>query len=101
MPSNSAACAWCEGMPQNSEPGVLALAADGQGELVVGYDHLSLLLILVQVDFTYARRAQGLRYKACRLRVPLDDIDLLVPELGDHSPYPASPATALISTRPS
>src|SRR5215218_1057717 len=75
----------------HGEPGVLALAADGQGELVVGYDHLSLLLILVQVDFTYARRAQGLRYKACRLRVPLDDVDLLVPELGDHSPYAASP----------
>src|SRR5215207_5703385 len=73
------------------EAGVLALATDGQRELIVGYDHLCLFLILVQVDLAYARRAQGLRYKARRLRVPLDDVDLLVPELGDHSPY-AAPA---------
>src|SRR3712207_6865345 len=26
MPSNSAACAWCEGMPQNREPGSAMLA---------------------------------------------------------------------------
>src|SRR5215210_2749521 len=26
MPSNSAACAWCEGIPQNSEPGNAILA---------------------------------------------------------------------------
>src|SRR5215204_3518689 len=72
------------------EAGVLALAADSQRQLVVGYDHLRLLLVLVQVDLAYARRAQGLRYEARRLRVPLDDVDLLVPELGDHSPYAAS-----------
>src|SRR5215204_4002700 len=63
----------------HGEAGVLALAADGQRELIVGYDHLGLLLVLVQVDLAYASRAQGLRYKARRLGVPLDDVDLLVP----------------------
>src|SRR5215210_3320370 len=75
----------------HGEAGVLALATDGQRELVVGYDHLSLLLVFVQVDLAHAGRAQGLRYKARRLGVPLDDIYLLVPELGDDGPH-AAPA---------
>src|SRR5215210_4394219 len=79
----------------HGEAGVLALAADGQRELVVGYDHLGLLLVLVQVDLAHARRTQGLCYKARRLGVPLDDVYLLVPELGDDGPHaaPARPNT--------
>src|SRR5215217_6303678 len=73
----------------HGEAGVLALAADGQRKLVVGYDYLRLLLVLVQVDLAHARGAQGLRYKARRLGVPLDDVYLLVPELGDNGPHTA------------
>src|SRR3712207_8885442 len=43
------------------------------------------------VDLANAGRAQSLRYKARRLGVPLDNIYLLVPELGDDGPY-AAPA---------
>src|SRR5215210_5804770 len=77
----------------HGEAGVLALAADGQRELVIWYDHLSLLLVLFQVDLAHPRRAQCLRYKARGLGVPLDDVYLLVPELGDDRPD-AAPARA-------
>src|SRR5215213_1201836 len=74
----------------DGEPGVLALAADGQRELVVRHDDLRLLLVLVQVDLTHPRGAERFGYEPRRLGVPLDDVYLLVPELGDDGPYPAA-----------
>src|SRR5215212_2233195 len=75
----------------DGEAGVLTLATDSQRELVVRHDHLGLLLILVQVDLANARRAQSLSYEARGLGVPLDDVYLLVPELGDYSSHAAPP----------
>src|SRR5215210_1710064 len=77
----------------HGEAGVLALAPDRQRELVVGHDHLGLLLVLVQIDLAHPRRAQSLGDKPRGLGVPLDDVYLLVPELGDDGPNPA-PARA-------
>src|SRR3712207_7104803 len=52
---------------------------------------LGLPLVLLQVDLAHARGGERLRYKAGRLRVPLDDVYLLVPELGDHRAHAAPP----------
>src|SRR5215207_4760920 len=41
----------------DGEAGVLTLATYSQRELVVGHDHLGLLLVLVQVDLAHARGA--------------------------------------------
>src|SRR5215204_6809224 len=77
----------------HGETGVLAFAADRQRELVVRHDDLGLLLVLVQVDLAHARGAECFGYKPGRLGVPLDDVYLLVPQLGDDGPYP-TPARA-------
>src|SRR5215218_341908 len=73
----------------HSEAGVLALTPDRQRELVIGDDHLGLLLVLIQIDLPDPRRAQSLGYEPCGLGVPLDDVYLLVPELGDDRPHTA------------
>src|SRR5918995_4922938 len=75
----------------DGEAGVLPLATDKQRELVVGHDHPGLPFVLVQVDLAHARGAESLRDKACGLGVPLDDVYLLVPELGDDRPHAAPP----------
>src|SRR3712207_4117302 len=75
----------------HGETGVLALAPDRQRELVVRHYDLGLLLVLVQVDLAHPRRAQGLGYEPRGLGVPLDGVDLLVPELGDDGPLAAPP----------
>src|SRR5215212_5978751 len=72
------------------EPGVLALAPDRQRELVVGNDDLRLLLVLVQIDLAHPRRAQRLRDEPRGLGVPLNNVYLLVPELGDDRPHAAA-----------
>src|SRR5215211_6360744 len=75
----------------DGEAGVLTLASDRETKLVVGHDHLSLLFVLVQVDLAHARGTQSLRDKARGLGIPLDDVYLLVPELGDNRPHAAPP----------
>src|SRR5215210_6929752 len=81
----------------HGEAGVLALAPDRQRELVVRYNHLGLLLVFIQVDLAHPRRAQSLGYKPGGLGIPLDDVYLLVPKLGDYRPHTAPART---HTRP-
>src|SRR5215212_4024616 len=81
----------------HGEAGVLALAPDRQRELVVRYNHLGLLLVFIKVDLAHPRRAQSLGYKPGGLGIPLDDVYLLVPKLGDYRPH-AAPART--HTRP-
>src|SRR5215207_6855447 len=65
------------------EPGVLALAADRQRELVVGHDDGRLLVLVVDEHLAHTRRAQRLRDEAGGLVVVGDDVDLLAAQLGD------------------
>src|SRR3954452_14542841 len=65
------------------EPGVLALAADRQRELVVGHDHRRLLVRVVDEHLTHPRGAEGLGHEPGRLVVVGDDVDLLAAQLGD------------------
>src|SRR3954453_7618574 len=65
------------------EPGVLALAADRQRELVVGDDHRRLLVGVVDEDLAHARGAQSLGHEAGGLIVVGDDVDLLAAQLRD------------------
>src|SRR6185436_14446655 len=68
------------------KPGIEALLADRQRELVVGNDDGCFLLLVVDEDLAHARRRKRLRDEARRLRVPRDDVDLLAAELGnDHA----------------
>src|SRR5918995_2675271 len=64
------------GQPRG-EPGILALAADRQRELVVGHDHRRLLVLVVDEHLAHARRAERLGDEAGRLVVVGDDVDLL------------------------
>src|SRR5215216_4222832 len=68
------------------QPGVLALAADRQRELVVGHDHGRLAVLVVDQHLAHARGAQRLGDEARWLVVVRDDVDLLAPQLGyDHA----------------
>ena len=77
------------------EPGVLALAADRQRELVVGHDHRRLLAVVVDQHLAHARRAERLGDEAGGLVVVRDDVDLLAAQLGhDHAHARAARADA-------
>src|SRR5918998_1628303 len=65
------------------EPGVLALAADRQRQLVVGHDHRGLLVLVVDEDLADAGGAERLGDEPGRLVVVGDDVDLLAAQLGD------------------
>src|SRR5919109_5145531 len=75
------------------EPGVLALAADRQRELVVGHDHRRLAVLVVDEHLAHARGAQRLGDEAGGLVVVGDDVDLLAAQLG-HDHAHARPARA-------
>src|SRR4051794_7087555 len=65
------------------EARVLALAADGEAELVVGDDDGRLAGVVVDKNFPHARGAQRLGDEAGGLVVVGDDVDLLAAQLGD------------------
>src|SRR4051812_19245257 len=62
---------------------VLALAADGQAQLVVGHDDGRLAAVVVDEDLAHARGAQRLGDEPGGLVVVGDDVDLLAAQLGD------------------
>src|SRR5215218_4592254 len=77
------------------EPGVLALAADRQRELVVGHDHGRLAVLVVDEHLAHARGAQRLGDEPRWLVVVRDDVDLLAAQLGhDHADARAARADA-------
>src|SRR3954454_13143666 len=69
------------------EPRVLALAPDGQRELVVRHDHRRLLVGVVHQDLAHAGGAEGLGDEAGGLVVVGDDVDLLAAQLGHDHPH--------------
>src|SRR5262249_55741002 len=66
------------------QPGVHALLADGQRELVVGHDDRGLAVLVVDVYLPDPGRLERAGDEARRLVVPRDDVDLLPAELADH-----------------
>jgi hypothetical protein len=75
------------GQPRR-EAGVLALAPDGQRELVVGDDDGGLPALVVDEHLTHARRRQRLGDEPGGLVVVGDDVDLLAAQLGDDHAHP-------------
>ena len=65
------------------EPGVLALAADGQREHPLGHGHVRDAVLLVDVDGDDLGRAQRVGDEHAGVVVPRDDVDLLAGQLGD------------------
>ncbi len=66
------------------EPHVLAAPADGQRKLALGHDDLDAVGILVEHDLGHLGRRQRVDDEGRRIRVPLDDVDLLALQLADH-----------------
>ena len=66
------------------EPHVLAAAADGERQLALGHHHLDAVGILVEHDLGHLGRRQRVDDEGRRIRVPLDDVDLLALQLVDH-----------------
>ena len=71
-----------------SQAGVLALLADGQGQLVVGDDDGGVVGVLVNHHVADLGGRQGVGHIYGRVVVPLDDIDALVAQLLDDHPHP-------------
>ena len=72
------------------EPHVLAAAADGERQLVVGNDHLDALGLLVEHDLGDLGRLQRVDDEGRGVRVPRDDVDALAGELADHRLHAAA-----------
>src|SRR6478735_2879969 len=71
------------------EPGVLALAADGQGELVVGHDDASRAQLAVDdLDRGDPRGRQRRGDERGRVVGPVDDVDLLAVQLAHDGTHP-------------
>ena len=66
------------------EAHVLAAAADGERELLVGHHDLDALDVVVEDDLGDLGRLQRVDEEGRRVLVPGDDVDLLALELGDH-----------------
>ena len=73
-----------------SQPDVLALAADGQGELLVRHDHLHGMSVVVQQDLGNLGRGQRPAHVFGLFRDPVDDVDLLSPKLLHHRLHPGA-----------
>ena len=65
------------------EPGVLALAADGQREHPLGHGDARDAMLLVDVDAEDLGGRQRVGHEDGRVVAPRDDVDLLAAELGD------------------
>ena len=65
------------------EADVLAAAADGEAELVVGNDHLDAALFLVDDDAADGRRLERVDDEGRGVLAPRDDVDLLALQLLD------------------
>ena len=65
------------------EPHVLAAPADGERKLALGHDDLDAVGVLVEHDLGHLGRRQRVDDEARRVRVPLDDVDLLALQLVD------------------
>ncbi len=63
------------------EAGVLALLADGEGQLVVGHDDAGVGLLLVDKDAGDLGGRQGVGDVDGRIGIPQDDVDALATEL--------------------
>ena len=66
------------------EAHILALAADGKRELLIGHHHLDALGILVEHDLDHLGRRQRVDDERGRVRRPLDDVDFLALQLVHH-----------------
>ena len=66
------------------EAHVLAAAADGQRKLALRHDDLDAVGVLVEHDLRHFGGRQRVDDEARRVRVPLDDVDLLALQLVDH-----------------
>ena len=68
------------------EAGVLALLADGEGQLVVGHDDAGVGLLLVDEDAGDLSGRKGVGDVDGRIGIPQDDVDALATELA-HDPW--------------
>src|SRR5256712_10297205 len=72
------------------EPYVVALPPDGEGELVVGDDHLHRVLVLVHDDLRHLGGCERAADVHGRVARPGHDVDLLAAELLDHGLHPGA-----------
>ncbi len=72
------------------ETHVLAAAADGERQLVVGDDHLDPLRLLVEHDLGDLRRLQRVDDEGRGVRIPRNDVDALAGKLADHRLHAAA-----------
>src|SRR5213075_2124150 len=72
------------GQPR-SQPGILALATDGQRQHPLGDRHAGDTVLLVDVDRDDLRRAESVRNEEAGVITPWDHVDLLAGQLGDDS----------------
>ena len=66
------------------EAHVLAAAADGQRQLALGHHHFDAVAVFVEHHLGDFGRRQRVDDEGRRVRVPLDDVDLLALQLADH-----------------
>src|SRR5690606_33634027 len=72
------------------EAHVLAAPADDQRQLIVGHHHLDPLVLLVHHHLADLGGGQGVDDEGRLVRAPLDDVDLLALQLGDHRLHAAA-----------
>src|SRR5690606_32961168 len=72
------------------KPNILAAAADGKAELVVGDDHLDPALLLVDDYAADGCRLERVDDEGRGILAPRNDVDLLALEFLDHRLDPAS-----------
>src|SRR5207302_751606 len=75
------------------QPGVLAVLADRQGELVLRHMRGRRPRFSIDVDAKHLRRAESVRHQLVGIVGPGDDVDPLGAELADDAPdpHPAGP----------
>ena len=66
------------------QAGVLALLANGQGQLVVGHDDGRVVVVVVDDHARHAGRRKRAGHALCGVVVPKDDVHALAAQLRDH-----------------